>query len=116
MAMAGVGSTGATGLTDWYVQATGLTDNRRKLVGLVKKIVLECGGIREAKQVLALHLSSDWRRRNTPYLEHVVSKLDEYKRELGLENRAARVSVERGDGFLDVVFVPSLAVAEVGRG
>lgn len=113
-AMEGVGSTDATTLVDWYVAATGLIDSRRKLIRQVKQIIQECGGVREAKRVLGFHLSSEWRRRNAPSLEYVMSQVPRYKASLGLgeESRAVRVSVERGDGFPDVVFAP-LAVAEV---
>lgn len=114
--MAGVGSTEATSLVDWYVGVTGLPDNRRKLIRLVKKIIEECGGVGKAKQVLSFHLSSSWRRRNTPYLEYVVTQLDRYKAQLGLDGENRTASVERGDGFPDVVFIPSLAVAEGQRG
>lgn len=116
MAMKGAGSTDATDLVDWYVSASGLIDNRRKLIRLMKKIVEECGGYLEARRVLGFHLSSDWRRRNAKSLEYVVSQLDRYKQSLGLdeEDQAMRVSVERGDGFPDVAFVPlAVAVAEV---
>jgi len=115
--MVGVGSTDATSLTDWYVSATGLIDNRRKLIRQINKIIQECGGYVGARGVLSLHLSSDWRRRNAKSLEYVLSQLDRYKAALGLteEGQAGRVSVERGDGFPDVAFVP-LAVVEVQRG
>lgn len=117
-AMEGVGSTDATSLVDWYVGATGLIDNRRKLIRLVNKIIRECGGGLEAKRVLGFHLSSDWRRRNARDLEYVVSQLDRYKEQLGLTGggQATRASVERGDGFPDVVFAPLAVAVAVQRG
>lgn len=112
--MEGVGSTPSTSLVDWYVRAVSLIDNRRKLVRQMKKIVRECGGEERARQVLVFHLSSGWRRRNAKSLEYVLSQLDRYKAALGMDDQETRLSVERGGGFPDVVFVSSaLAEAEV---